>query len=358
MKYSFSLLAAAARFFQRRIRPAIMNETYSYRNKAVHCDIQQPATGKRPVSRRLLRACLAPVLAATLSAAALSAQAEPVQIQHAQGSTTLAAKPEKIIVLDFATLDILDTLGVPVAGVPSAVVLPEPLQKYAAADVLKAGTAFEPNYEAINAAKPDLVLVAGRSAPKYDMLKRIAPTIDLTADSADLLGSLEHNTRLLAGLFDKEEVAEAKLQALHASIDELKAKGAQAGPGLIILTTGGKMSAYGPGSRFGVLHDAFGIAPADANLKTSLHGQAVSFEYILKTNPEWLFVIDRDAAIGREGTSAQRLLDNELVHKTDAWKKGQVVYLDAANWYMLGSAGLTAMQHNVDQLNAAFDAKQ
>lgn len=324
----------------------------------MHRETQQPAAGKFPFSRRVLRVCLTPVLAAILGSTMLTAQAEPVQIQHVQGSTTLPAKPEKIIVLDFATLDTLDALGVPVAGVPSAAVLPERLQKYAAADVLKAGTSFEPNYEAINAAKPDLVLVAGRSAPKYDMLKRIAPTIDLTSDATNLLGSLEHNIKLLADLFDKEETADAKLQALHASIDALKAKGAQAGPGLIILTTGGKMSAYGPGSRFGVLHDAFGIAAADPNLKTSLHGQAVSFEYIMKTNPEWLFVIDRDAAIGREGTSAQRLLDNELVRKTEAWKKDQVVYLDAANWYLLGSAGLTAMQQNVDQLNAAFDAKQ
>lgn len=53
MKYSFSLLAAAARFFQRRIRPAIMNETYSYRNKAVHCDIQQPATGEAACDKDL-----------------------------------------------------------------------------------------------------------------------------------------------------------------------------------------------------------------------------------------------------------------------------------------------------------------
>lgn len=335
-----------------------MNETYSYRKKAVHRATHLPAAGKFPFTHRVARACLTPVLAAILSCAAVSAQAEPVEVSHVQGSTTLPAKPEKVIVLDFATLDTLDALGVPVAGVPSAAVLPERLQKYSADDVLKAGTAFEPNYEAINAAKPDLVLVAGRSAPKYDMLKRIAPTVDLTPDAADLLGSLEHNTKLLAGLFDKEDVADAKLATLHESIDALKAKAAQAGPGLIVLTTGGKMSAYGPGSRFGVLHDAFGIVPADPNLKVSLHGQAISFEYILKTNPEWLFVIDRDAAIGREGTSAQRLLDNELVRKTAAWQKGHVVYLDAANWYLLGSGGLAAMQQNVDQLSAAFDEKQ
>ena len=46
----------------------------------------------------------------------------------------------------------------------------------------------------------------------------------------------------------------------------------------------------------------------------SNHGQAISFEFIAQTDPDWLFVIDRDAAIGREGTSAQRMLDLSLIH--------------------------------------------
>ena len=113
------------------------------------------------------------------------------------------------------------------------------------------------------------------------------------------------------------------------------------------------MSAYGPGSRFGVIHDAFGVKPAVTDLKTSNHGQAVSFEFIAQTDPDWLFVIDRDAAIGREGTSAQQLLDNDLVRGTKAWKNKHVIYLDGPNWYSLGAAGLTALQESVNEIDAA-----
>jgi iron complex transport system substrate-binding protein len=302
------------------------------------------------------RRAAAVALGAVVGLAAIPAYAQSaatVQIKHASGTTAVPAAPKKLIVLDATALDILAALDVKVAGVPSNP-LPRHLARYNDPKIQRVGTLFEPNYEAIHSAAPDLIIVGGRSQAKYADVAKIAPTIDLTADRTDLVGSVEHNTNTLAALFGKEAQAKQLLGKLHKSIDDLKAKASTAGTGLIVLTTGGKMSAYGPGSRFGVLHDAFGIKPAAAKLNTSNHGQAISFEFILKTNPDWLFVIDRDAAIGREGASGQRLLDNELVRQTKAWKNQRVVYLDGLNWYTLGGAGLTAMQENVDQLARAL----
>lgn len=296
-----------------------------------------------------------------LSLGALPAHAQTVQIKHASGTTAVPSSPKKVIVLDAATLDNLSALDVnaaggPVAGVPTmsttAKPLPRHLARYNAAE--KIGTMFEPNYEKIHAAKPDLIIVGGRSQAKYAQLAKIAPTIDLTPDRTNLVASAKNNVNLLAGLFGKQARARELTDKLDASIATLKGQAANAGTGLIVLTTGGKMSAYGPGSRFGVLHDSFGIKPAVARLDTSNHGQAISFEFIGKTNPDWLFVIDRDAAIGREGASAQKFLDNELVRQSNAWKNKRVVYLDGFNWYTLGGAGITAMQENIDQLSRAL----
>jgi iron complex transport system substrate-binding protein len=79
-----------------------------------------------------------------------------------------------------------------------------------------------------------------------------------------------------------------------------------------------------------------------------------SFEFLLKTNPDWLFVIDRDVAIGQDGKTAQQLLDNPLVRATKAWRGKQVVYLNAANWYTLSNAGPGALKANIQQLSDAF----
>jgi iron complex transport system substrate-binding protein len=147
-----------------------------------------------------------------------------------------------------------------------------------------------------------------------------------------------------------------RVDQLQRSIGELKTTASKSGRGLLVLTTGGKMSAYGPGSRFGAIHTEFGVTPAVEKLDTANHGQAISFEFILETNPDWLFVLDRDAAIGREGQSARQFLDNDIVRRTTAWQKNQVVYLDAANWYLVGG-GLQALQQNVDGIKTALSGK-
>ena len=58
---------------------------------------------------------------------------------------------------------------------------------------------------------------------------------------------------------------------------------------------------------------------ADSSIKEKgNHGQPVTFEYIKKTTPDWLFVLDRSAAIGEEGKAAKDVLDNPLVAEMTA----------------------------------------
>jgi iron complex transport system substrate-binding protein len=291
----------------------------------------------------------------TLGNLSAVAQAQDLKVQHAKGETTVPSKPKKVLAFDLATLDTLNALGVEVAGVPTAR-FPEYLAKYGSDNYEKIGTLFEPNYEVVNAAEPDLIIVGGRSSAKYADLAKIAPTIDMTIDPKDFVGSVKRNVQLLAQIFDKKAEANAQLARLDQSIAGLKGEAAKAGKGLLVLTTGGKMSAYGPGSRFGHLHTEFGIVPAVEGLATTNHGQAVNAEFILKTNPDWLFVIDRDVATGQNGGAAKKVLDNDLVAQTKAWKNNQIVYLDPTNWYLIGG-GLTAMQASADQIAKALAKK-
>ncbi|WP_244487697.1 MULTISPECIES: siderophore ABC transporter substrate-binding protein [unclassified Aureimonas] len=301
------------------------------------------------LSRRLV---LAALLACSGLASTLPASAAEITVATARGEAKVAEQPKTVLVYDLTSLDTLDALGVSVAGVPS-VKYPPYLARYGEASVPKIGSLFEPDLEAVNAAAPDLIIVGGRSAPKFDDLAGIAPTIDLTTDATDPLASAERNAKTLGRIFGKEPEAKAHVDKLNASVAALKEKAAGAGKVLIVLTTGNKMSAYGPGSRFGIVHSAFGFEAADPTLTVANHGQAVSFEFIAKVDPDWLFVIDRDAAIGQGAAAA--MLDNELVAKTKAWREKRVVYLDPARWYLV-SGGLTALQDNVDQLSQALDA--
>ncbi|WP_273792731.1 siderophore ABC transporter substrate-binding protein [Brucella anthropi] len=303
------------------------------------------------IAQKAARLCGAAIVVLGIAA---TANAADLTIKHAQGETAVPASPTRVLVFDLGTLDNLDRLGVKVTGVPSGIAFPEYLKKYQSDDYVKIGTLFEPDYEAVNAAEPNLIIVAGRSAAKYAELAKIAPTIDLTTDAKNFIGDTEANVEKLGQIFGKTTEAKAEAEKLDAALVALKEKAAQKGTGLLILTSGGKISAYGPGSRFGVLHDSFGVKPVAADLSIGNHGQPVSSEFILETNPDWLFVIDRDAAIGREGNSAKQVLDNELVRRTNAWKQDQIVYLNAQNWYLIGG-GLGALHSTIDQLSQAFD---
>lgn len=277
-----------------------------------------------------------------------------ITIDHPQGSTEVAVSPEKVMTFDLAALTVLDELGVDVAGVPKQSLTAD-LQAYADDDVLDIGTLFEPDYEAVAAAAPDLIIVAGRSAAAYPELSEIAPTIDLSNDWEDFRASVEANTATIGEIFDASDEAVAMSDELNATIETVAATAADAGTGLIVLTNAGEITAYGPGSRFGFVHDELGVEPAVEDVEAATHGEAVSFEFVLEADPDWLFVVDRDAAVGEGTGNAEAVLDNELIHQTTAWKNDQVIYVDPANWYIV-NGGVPTLQDVAVEVGQALGA--
>ncbi len=301
-----------------------------------------------PTRRHLLSA------AACLIAAPAAAQQTARLVRHAQGEAAIPADPQRVVVFDIAALDILDAIGVErITGV-AGTTFPPFLSRYADPRYARLGTLFEPNYEAVNAARPDLIIIGGRSAAKHADLSRIAPTIVLHGGTGGTIDRVEENALMLAGIFGRQDAARSAIATLRDAVATTRTRAAGQGKALVVLTTGTRMSAYGPGSRFGLIHDELGVAPAVPDLAVSSHGQAVGAEFILQANPDRLFVVDRDAAIGRAG-GARRLLDNPLVRQTGAWRQGRVHYLDPVTWYVApgGLQGTTLM---VREIAAAYGA--
>ncbi|MGY2076847.1 siderophore ABC transporter substrate-binding protein [Blastococcus sp. SYSU DS0828] len=277
-----------------------------------------------------------------------------VTVTHAQGETTVPVDPETVVVFDLGSLATLDSLGVEVDGVPEAA-YPESLSQYGGDEYAKVGSLFEPDYEAVNALGPDLIIVGGRSAAVYPELEQIAPTIDLSVDNTNFLESFTERTTALAEVFGEEDAVAERLEALDARTAEVAEAAEGAGTGLIVLTTAGEVSAYGPGSRFGgLIHDVLGVAPADENVSDATHGDAISFEFIAETNPDILYVIDRDAAIGEAGEAAEQVLDNDLVRSTTAWQDDAVYYLDSTDWYLTPN-GLPSVEAMVEEIATSVE---
>ncbi|CNL44128.1 siderophore ABC transporter substrate-binding protein [Yersinia aldovae] len=278
-----------------------------------------------------------------------------ISIEHAQGTTQVPLNPQKVIILNPSVLDTADALSINVAGVPqTSTHLPAFLSKYSGSGYLNAGTLFEPDYEALSQAKPDLIIAGGRAQDAYDKLSAIAPTISLDIDSQNFTQSLTHRTEQLASIFGKEKEAKVLLGNFTSQINSIKQKSANAGSAMVLMVSGGKMSAYTPGSRFGFVFDELGFTPAATFTETGRHGNVVTSEFILNANPEWLFVLDRDNAIGRtEGQSAQQILDNPLIRKTKAWQNNHVIYLDSSSLYIAG--GIQSYSQLMDKVSSVLD---
>lgn len=297
-----------------------------------------------------------PFALASLLLVAISpfALADPVTVTHAQGQTVIAAVPQKVMVTDWAAFDNLTALGVPVAGVPSSA-LPAHLKDKVTPEMEKIGSLQEPDIEGIAAAAPDLVIVGARSRAAYPTLSKIAPTIDASVDNTNIIAELEKSLTTYGQIFGREDRAKELNAALEAKVAQARAAAEGKGTGLVIVTNGGKIGVYGPGSRVSWIYRSLGVPSVFDQVNDGDHGgDAINFEYLLKTNPDWLFVVDRDAGVGNQG-SAKTLLDNDLIHETKFWKNNHIVYLDPSAAYVTMN-GYSAVMLLLDQVIAAYTA--
>lgn len=63
-------------------------------------------------------------------------------------------------------------------------------------------------------------------------------------------------------------------------------------------------------------------------------------------------MVDRGAAVGGQ-SSAKQTVENELVKKTNAYKNGNIVYLDPNYWYLSGG-GLISVAEMVKEVDNAI----
>ncbi|WP_130806181.1 siderophore ABC transporter substrate-binding protein [Senegalia massiliensis] len=277
-----------------------------------------------------------------------------VTLEDEYGKVELTEIPEKIVVFDYGILDAINEMGYGdnVIGLPKSSV-PEYLSKFKGDNYTDVGTLKEPNFEKIFELDPDLIIISGRQASKYDEFKEISNTAYMAIDGANYMESFKGNMNKLGKIFDDEEKIDNSIKEIEEKIKELNTMAEESNKtGLYILANDGELSVYGPGSRFGILYDEFGIKPIDTDIESSSHGQKVSFEYILEKDPDILFVMDRSAIVGGD-ISAKQTLDNDIIKSTKAYKNENIVYLDSPIWYV-ASGGIEATNKMIEDVTQAL----
>lgn len=294
-------------------------------------------------------------------------QAYPLEVRDQQGSVILNDKPQRVVVYDLSALDLMLSLNLEVTGIPQAS-FPDYLQQFSDDSYVRVGTQFEPDMAALEALQPDLILIGRRSQGAYEALSQIAPTLDLTYDPEQFIGSVHTNLQVLGQAFAMEDQT-AKLSAeLNAALARLQDATASA-QALTLFTVNNNIILHASGDRFGMLHEVTGmpsVAPPAETAATErpepgspealamAKQREARLQQAMAAEPEWLFVLDRGAATGGDGQGEQTLAEHPAVATSAAWQAGQVFYLDPPTWYV-ATGGYLGLMQTLEELQARFN---
>lgn len=265
---------------------------------------------------------------------------------------------QRIAVMDMASLDILDSLGLGSRVVGSSSTSLDYLQSYVTDDAIaNLGTIKEADLEAVMACEPDVIFIGGRLSKSYDALSDIAPVVFLSTDTEiGLVESVRKNADIIATMFGLEEKVDGLMTDFDSRITALS-EFAKDKTAIVGMCTSGGFNVLGNDGRCSLIGREAGFENigVDANIDTSTHGNEASFEFIVEKAPEYIFVMDRDAAIGTEGAEfAQEIMENELVMGTDAYKNGNIIYLEhPAVWYT-AEGGINALDLMLQDLESTL----
>ncbi|MNN32421.1 putative ABC transporter solute-binding protein YclQ precursor [compost metagenome] len=248
----------------------------------------------------------------------------------------------------------LDTLGLgdKVVGVSKSNV-PKYLSKYKTDDsIVDIGSLKEADYEKIAAAEPDLIVMSSRQLEMYPELKKISTTLFVELPSSDYIKTTKHNAELIGKIFNKNDEVKEQMNKIDSLITDVKSKVPADKKALVIMANNKAVSVFGPGSRYGIIYNELGIKPVNEKVEqdAKAHGDSISYEFIAEQDADYIFVIDRAAAISTEGAEAAKTtIENSLVKDTKAYKENNIVYLDQVVWYLV-AGGFNSTEQMINEV--------
>lgn len=299
--------------------------------------------------------------------------------------------PQRIAILELASLDILDSLGVGDRVVGMASTSIDYLSAYSEnTDLVPLGTIKEANLEAVMECEPDVIFIGGRLSSMYDDLSQIAPVVFLQTDTATdgkgVIESVRDNATTIASMFGLDDEIASKMEAFDQRIAALQ-EFAAGKTAVVGMCTSGSFNVLGNDGRCSIIGREIGFDNVAAGAAaeqsehggksedtgkqgnnqgesqgegksgeaiaavTATHGNEASFETIVSLDPDYIFVMDRDAAIGTEGAQlAREIMDNELVQSMRAAQDDHIVYLEHPNVWYTAEGGITALDYMLTDL--------
>ncbi|GGH45458.1 siderophore ABC transporter substrate-binding protein [Microbacterium album] len=307
-----------------------------------------------------LAGCASPA-AEDAAAEAPAGESRSIQVEDNNGAHTIELPLRSVVATDNRTFETLADWGVELTAAAVAL-MPDTISYKSDSSIVDLGNHREPNLEAVVAVEPDLIVNGQRFTEYHDDFVSLAPdavVLDLEPREGEPLDAeLARQVTVLGEIFGKQDEAAALVAELDEAIARAKAAYDADQTVMAVTTSGGEIGyiAPGVGRTLGPVFELLGLTPAlqVEGASDDHQGDDISVEAIADSNPDWILVMDRDAAVAAQDASykqASDILENsEALAGVTAVKEGNIVYMPADTYTNEG------IQTYTEFFNALADA--
>lgn len=294
---------------------------------------------------------------ATAEAEAETVTASTIEVETTNGTVEVPVEPERVVALDNTSFETLRDWGITPVAVPKGLLPSEGFEEWIDdPEILDIGNHREPQLELVSEAAPDLILGGYRFQDYQDDLESIALTIDIAANDefdGGWVESLKAQTETLGEIFAKQDEAAALVGELEGA-EESAVDATDDERVFLAVVAGGRID--NGAERIGRILEPLDLVDVFAGEAGDIHGDSgLAPETIAQADPEWVIVLDRDAAAGEgEVLPANEVFAaQEAFASTTFMQEDQVIYLDP---FFYTREGIQAYTETYEQVATAFTA--
>jgi iron complex transport system substrate-binding protein len=260
-----------------------------------------------------------------------------VEVEDNFGTQEVPSPADSVVATDNRTFETLCDWDIDLAAAPKPLI-PETIECWQGEDTIDIGNHREPDLEALAGAQPDLVVNGQRFADHRSDIEELVPEAAFVEfeprEGEDFFDELQRQTTGMGTVFGHEGDAEQLNAALDDASQRVSETYQEGDTVMAVNVSGGEIGYIAPGlgRTFGPLFDEFGFTPAlEIEGSSDDHqGDDVSVEAIAEADPDWIIVLDRDAAVEEDSSPAEEIISgSEALQNTTAVKEGQVYYAPA-----------------------------
>ncbi|MDN6439417.1 MAG: ABC transporter substrate-binding protein [Corynebacterium nuruki] len=303
-----------------------------------------------------------------------SSDGDTKTVQDAHGDVEIPAHPQRVAAFDNRIFSVLEDWDIDLVSAPVSII-PDSITKYHDdKDIKDVGNFKDPDLEQLVASKPDLVITGYRLSSSYEKMKELlpgVPVLDLSFDkdfnnkdkdapkTQSTEKTLKDITSLIGEVFDKQDEAATLEKNFDEAKDSAKASYNKDQKVMGLVTSGGKLGYAAPstGRSVGPIFDMLDLTPSYNHEGSTDHkGDDISVEAIADSKPDWILVLDRDAAISADEpdykTATELIKGSEAMKNVPAVQKDNIIVLPA-DFYE--TEDIVAYTDALQQIGTAFD---